>query len=97
MPLISRRPSDFTEYRKNSLVLIYLKASTLSPALAVANFLVDGLVTWQFWNRLAGLLACLVLLSVFSFAILGVCSCRATALENLHPAAPMVLQGGPEV
>ena len=36
---------------------IYLKASPLPPApLAVAGFMVAGLVPWQYYDRLAGLL-----------------------------------------
>ena len=46
---------------------VYLKASPLPPApLAVAGFMVVGLVAWQYSDRLAGLLD----LAVRFFAVL---------------------------
>ena len=50
-----------------------LKASPLPPApLAVAGFMVSGLGDWQYSDRLAGLLACRVLLSGFVLLVLSV-------------------------
>ena len=64
MALVASRQPDVLKIKND-----YLKASPLPPApLAVAFFLVAGLVAWQSFDGLAGLLACWVLLSVFCFA-----------------------------
>ena len=53
--------------RSNEFITLYPKVSPLPPApLAVAGFLVAGLVAWQYSDRLAGLLD----LAVRFFAVL---------------------------
>ena len=54
---------------RRSFLFSYLKASPLPPApLAVAGFLVAGLVAWQYSDRCAGLVLVLLVLSFGVFA-----------------------------